>query len=505
MNPSQETPLHVTGSLLSHLGDGRTREMIPKLDFGALLSRHPDLRLEQDEYNINVTANQGQIISASEVLERFAGHDGAGRPTHLYFHLPLCSYICHFCNYVKQLLPSDGKEEETLDGWTDLLIDESQRYLDRAPWLCEARVESFYVGGGTAALLRARHLARLMGHVRDAYSLSPDCELTLEGNPDNFSNEAVRTALKLGFNRFSVGVQSMQDEVNRFTGRKHDSRASLRAIQVLAGTGYPYNVDLMFGLPFQTPESVRRDLQILVGLRVPTITIYRLRNVERHKMGIGNAAAWNSPRVRERLHREGYFPSLQQTYRMREEAVRVLLGHSYFPSPCGWWNAPDTYPDGNVPRVSRNKWQCYDTMVAFGPGAYGWLTSDGAEVIQTHNESDISAYVRRMSSAALPPLAFGRHLRGFQALASALGFAFKANQPIEMERFRRQFGVELLADSPCREVVGDLLRKGLLEICDGGAALRPTLDGEALHEEIISVYFHGRVGGFSAPVCQKFG
>ena len=79
-------------------------------------------------------------------------------------------------------------------------------------------------------------------------------------------------------------------------------------------------------------------------------------------------------------------------------AVGHLIAANYQPSPCGWWSLPGTYPDGNIPRVSRNKWQRFDTMLAFGPGAYGWLSGAGQSAIQTHNSSDINGYLHHMES-----------------------------------------------------------------------------------------------------------
>ena len=233
---------------------------------------------------------------------------------------------------------------------------------------------------------------------------------------------------------------------------------------------------------------------------VPTITIYRLRNADRHKMGIGNQAAWNVDKVRQRLHEQRLFPTLDSTYAMREAMVNVLLNANYEPSPCGWWSAPGTYPHGNIPQVSRNKWQNYDTMVGFGPGAYGWLAGDRSDPIQTHNIADISAYVRHMRSDDAVPLAFGRRLAGDQAVATALGFAFKANQPISVERFAQTYGADLLRDEPYAAVIEELIEKGLIEPRTASSTvLEPTLDGEALHEEIITIYIHGRIGGLVAP------
>jgi oxygen-independent coproporphyrinogen-3 oxidase len=103
------------------------------------------------------------------------------------------------------------------------------------------------------------------------------------------------------------------------------------------------------------------------------------------------------------------------------------------------------------------------------------------------------------------PLSHGRLLEGNVAIGASLGFGYKANQPISLERYRQQFGIDLLSDQPYKDVLSELVSKGLLELTDNGQALKPTLEGEALHEEIISVYLHERIGGFSGDVCQRFG
>lgn len=475
-----------------------------ELNLGALLARNPQLQIPRDQYNINVTSNDGAQLSPEQLAAEIEAFPGAGQPAHLYFHLPLCNYICHFCNYVKRLVPR-GKEDASLRLWQDLLIEESRRYLDRFGWISEARIESFYIGGGTAALLLNSRdtIAPMVEHVRERYRISGDAEFNIEGNPENFTHDNLTLARDLGFNRFSLGVQSLQDEVNEFTKRRHTSVESMQAIRNLTATGCPFNVDMMFGLPYQTPESVRQDLTTLVELGVPTITIYRLRNADREEMGIGNRAVWNNPAVRDRLIRDGYFPDLETTYAMRQAAVEVMLEHDYYPSPCGWWSRPGTYDNGNIPQTSKNKWEHYNTMIAYGPGAYGWLTGGREEFVQTHNNTDIPGYVRQIQSGEGLPLSHGRKLSGHQAIGTALGFNFKANQPIQLERYRTQFGADLLNQEPFASAIAELLERGLLEKVDEGRALKPTLDGEALHEEIIFHYFHERIGLSDAPVCRR--
>ncbi|MCK1993195.1 radical SAM protein [Peribacillus muralis] len=475
-----------------------------ELNLGKLLEKHPDLQIEKNDYNINVTANYGEKLTQQDVYQKYLLHDGAKKPTHLYFHVPICSYICHFCNYVKQLLPEDGNKTEVLDQWTELLIEESNRYLKNVAWISKAKIESFYMGGGTSSLLSPVHLKKIISHVRDNYHVSDDCELSLEGNPDNYQNDELEQAIKIGFNRFSVGVQSLQNEVNQFVGRKHDRDMSLNAIHKLLETGKPFNVDIMFGLPYQTPKSVAADIRILCQLGVPTITIYRLRNSDRQSMGIGNRSAWNIPSVREKIEEKGLFPTLLQTYEMREEILKVFMEFGYQPSPCGWWSKPNVYPEGNIPRVSRNKWQRYDSMIAYGPGAYGWLTGGSDQVIQTHNIPDIKKYIEHMKNDDDVPLAYGRILSGHEAVASALGFNFKSNQPIDLGRFRNQYGVDLLEDEPYQTIFSELEQKELVSINEKEEVILPTVNGEALHEEIISVYFHQKIGSYAEPLCRRF-
>jgi len=470
-----------------------------------LLEANPELNIPVNDYNINVTANQGMTINAEQLFAAYRDFDGAGRDTHLYFHLPLCDYICHFCNYVKRKIRANSKAEELMQ-WTDLLIQETRFYLEQAPWTRETLVRSFYIGGGTGALLLNNEPAfrRLITHVDRNFNLVKDCERSLEGNPENFTEQSVELALDLGFNRFSVGVQSLQSEVNAFSNRGHSPEEALRSIQVLSKAGRPFSVDMMFGLPYQTPESFERDIRTLVEFGVPSISLYRLRNVEREKMGIGNASVWNSEKHKQRLTENGIFPSISMTYQMRDAATSILRTNGYHPSPCGWWNKAGTYPDGNIPRVSKDKWEKYNSMLAFGPGAYGWLSGNQPSFVQTHNITDINKYIAHMeSNPTAPPLAYGRVLEGNIAIGTRLSFAFKANQPIKLDEYRELFGIDLLNDEPYANVFAELLKRDLMARSPDGRSVAPTWKGEELHEEIMYVYFHKAIGGTLDATCKR--
>lgn len=470
-----------------------------------LFEEDPELNIAVHEYNINVTTNDGEIINSDALFEEFEKYvPSTGETAHLYIHVPLCDYICNFCNYVKKKIGKDSEEDAST--WMELLKKEALIYLSKLPWMSEIGISSFYIGGGTGALLLSDKVA--FGHfikfIKSNYNFTSNAELSLEGNPENFTSQNIKFAMDLGFNRFSVGVQSLDDSVNHFANRLHSESQSIAAIKELKKTGLPFSVDMMFGLPLQTIDSVSRDIKMLVELKVPAITIYRLRNSDREKMGIGNASAWNQEKIKTKLDNVGSFPSVLDTYLMRDIITKVLIENDYEPSPCGWWNKKGLYPNGNIPQVSKDKWENYKTMLALGPGGYGWLSGTSSTYFQTHNQNKIHDYMAYMNdNPTKPPLKYGRILSGNLAIGTKLSFAVKARQPIFIETYKSTFGINILEDEPYRNVFIELIEKGFLFYSSLNDSLNVTLKGETLHEEIMKVYFLDRIGASEDIFCKK--
>ena len=479
------------------------------LDTKALLDKHPQLHMEHDTFNVPVAVPFGRQMSAEETFKCYCEHDGAGKPAHMYLHVPLCEYICHFCNYTKMRIPQSGKKQDTLLEWTDLLIDESSRYLKQVNWLPKARIESLYIGGGTGSVLLDGDgcLEKLMRHLKSNYFLTDDCEISLEGNPDNFTKDNIKKAMACGINRFSVGIQTLHDEINKFCNRDHTAEQSILTVKHLLDTGLPFNVDMMFGLPYQTPDQIEKDIRTLVDMGTPTVTLYRLRNSDRESSGLGKKSAWNFSKLHNKLEKKGLFPKLYEVHEMRKRAIDILKENEYLPSPCTWWNKKGAYQSGNIPQLSRNKWQNHDTMIGFGPCAYGWLTGGNPYLIQTHNENDINKYVEHMRTKDTVPLVKGLFIEGHQAATTALAYGYIANQPIYLDRFRNQFGVELLEDEPYASILKEMIDDDLLYYTNlsSGDYLQIPLEVESLVNEIIFTYFVGRMGASSDVACSRFG
>lgn len=482
----------------SDLGESRKRNMANIIK---ILKTNPELDVEHKKYNINVTSLSNNLLSPEEVLAFIEQTEKVVQyPSHLYFHIPLCSYICKFCNYVKKKTEK-GNERNEVNKWISLLKKEAEIYLKQFSWIKDIPINSVYFGGGTAALLQPNEIKDFLKFIYTEYNTENVDEISLEGNPDNFLGDKAKSFFDQGINRFSVGVQSFQDSVLSFSGRGHTSSMAEEAILNLKKLNVPFNVDLIFGLPFQDLNSVLCDTKKLCEWEVPTITIYRLRNADRQSIGIGHRSAWNSENFLKKNHI--IFPKTNETYTMREQIVEILMSYGYRASPCGWWSRENTYKTpGNIPRVSQNKWQRFDTMLAYGPGVYGWYNCKNGRAIQTHNQLLLSKYEKIVSEGRIP-LAFGRKLQDLSYLSARLGFAYKANQPIDLDIFSNEMGYDVLKINKFKDVIDDLCSRGFL-LADNERKYFPTPAGEHLHEEIISILIHKKLDKEETTACKKF-
>lgn len=188
----------------------------------------------------------------------------------LYVHVPFCVRKCGYCAfhsgpfspeaaayYVRQVLQE---------------MDEWGRTLGRV------RVETVYFGGGTPSLLEAGQIEALLQAAQSCFSLSSDAEITLEANPDSVLKSGFLSSLRgLGVNRLSLGVQSLQDDLLVMLGRPHDARQARQAVQAARQTGFSnLSLDLIWGLPGQTPERWLDDLRAAVELAPEHISCYGL-------------------------------------------------------------------------------------------------------------------------------------------------------------------------------------------------------------------------------------
>jgi len=193
------------------------------------------------------------------------------RPVGVYIHIPFCRRRCNYCDFL-----STGGATGVPDEYVDALLSEWGLWADTLRRQ-DLGVRSIYVGGGTPSLLEPLQLRRLIDAVRSGVPTMPDCEITMESNPDSLDVERIRAYAGAGINRLSVGVQSFSDCSLKRLGRLHDSAAADRALRQAREAGiYNLSLDLMYGLPGSLPGEEVASLRHAIKLSPEHISWYNL-------------------------------------------------------------------------------------------------------------------------------------------------------------------------------------------------------------------------------------
>lgn len=195
-------------------------------------------------------------------------------PLSLYVHIPWCVQKCPYCDFNSHAQPNVIPEE----AYINCLLDDLRR--DQA-WTQGRPLQSIFIGGGTPSLFSAQGIARLLEGIKGIVPFADGIEVTLEANPGTFETERFAGFADHGVNRLSIGVQSLQNEHLKRLGRIHDTEqaqvaAELALQLVKQGKLQSFNLDLMHGLPQQTPQQAMADLDGIIALQPPHISWYQL-------------------------------------------------------------------------------------------------------------------------------------------------------------------------------------------------------------------------------------
>ncbi len=190
----------------------------------------------------------------------------------LYIHIPFCETKCPYCDFntyagIEPLIPE----------YVDALIQETRFWGDTLSLHRSPAVSTVFFGGGTPSYILPGDIARILDEVRSAFSLAPAAEITLESNPGDIAPGRVEAWLKAGINRLSIGVQSLDDGLLQLLGRRHTAQEALDAYRAARNGGIAnINLDLMYGLPYQTLDQWRATLEKTLEGEPEHISMYSL-------------------------------------------------------------------------------------------------------------------------------------------------------------------------------------------------------------------------------------
>ncbi|CAI2321822.1 heme anaerobic degradation radical SAM methyltransferase ChuW/HutW [Vibrio parahaemolyticus] len=189
----------------------------------------------------------------------------------LYIHVPFCRVRCTFCNFFQ-----NAASRKLVDEYFATLMQDLKEKA-ALPWTQSGIFHAVYIGGGTPTDLSPEQVRVLGQAIHDYFPLASDCEITLEGRINRFSDELYQGALDGGFNRFSFGVQSFNTQVRRSAKRLDDREDVLIRVSELAKEDkIPVIIDLLYGLPYQTKEILEQDLNDFMSTGAHGLDLYQL-------------------------------------------------------------------------------------------------------------------------------------------------------------------------------------------------------------------------------------
>jgi len=237
---------------------------------------------------------------------------GGSHSLSLYIGVPYCIRTepdrCGYCLFPVEVFAGTSQ----LDIYLDYLAREGEMFRD---FFAGETPQTVYIGGGTPNLMKPVQYTRMMDIVRTVFpGLSRQAPVTMEGIPQLFTREKLEHMRVGGISRVSIGVQQLDQELNRLSGRRQTARHVFDAIQWAHELGMQCNVDLIFGWPRQTMKTLMTDLAQVVATGVDHIAHYELN--------IGGATDFS-------LHRRDELPSPELTREMYTAARDFLLENGY--------------------------------------------------------------------------------------------------------------------------------------------------------------------------------
>ncbi|MEM7588921.1 MAG: radical SAM family heme chaperone HemW [Myxococcota bacterium] len=184
----------------------------------------------------------------------------------IYVHVPWCRRRCVYCDFYFEVGKTQG-------GFAERILRQWQARRSRWP---EQPAVSLYFGGGTPSLLDCGQIRQIVAHIKASGSLTPHAEVTLEANPEDICFALLKHWQQAGVTRLSLGVQSLQQDVLRFLGRKHTSLQAKQAIQWALQLHFRVSVDWIVGVPGQSIDACRQDVLWAAQQGVQHVSVYLL-------------------------------------------------------------------------------------------------------------------------------------------------------------------------------------------------------------------------------------
>jgi len=364
----------------------------------------------------------------------------------LYIHIPFCLSKCPYCGFYSTT------DSSLIEGYLAALCREMDYYQN---WT--EPFDTFYIGGGTPSVLTARQMERLVADARRAFVIAEGAEITVETNPADTTIAFMQVLYQTGVNRISIGVQSFNDDLLTFLGRRHRAGQAEAAVKSAREAGFEnISIDLLYGIPGQDIRVWEETLQQAVALHPEHLSCYQL-TVEG---GTPLAQAVSKGMIvlpDENLQADFFF----RTAELLEKAGYHQYEVSNFSFP------------GRESRHNQKYWN-HSPYLGLGPSAHSF---SGCE--RRWNRAAVATYSEELTAGRLP-VAEREALDPEKLRMEALFLGFRTRRGICLEEFRVRYGQDLLKEK--KIAIDQLITGGFVELSCG--FLKPTRRGMAVADSL---------------------
>ena len=376
----------------------------------------------------------------------------------LYVHVPFCRRKCPYCDFY-----SRPPEQGELDRFTAAVLREIELRMEGVRLSGQADtspvIQTVYFGGGTPSMLDVERLATILDAVRQRCEVQDGAEVTVEANPLDVTPEWARGVRSAGFGRISIGMQSVDEHDLRFLGRLHHAPDGPRAVEAAREAGFTeIGIDLIYGLPRQTPDMLRERVTRAVDVCRPThVSCYQLTYVE-------GTPLWHDVRA-------GRLTPLSEDkeYELFVALHREMAELGYPAYEVSNFSLNDEHRS----RHNSNYWR-HVPYVGLGPSAHSFLPP-----VRSWNVRSVEDYTARIDAGELPT-GGSEELTPGQLATETVMLALRTTDGLDLGAYRERFGADFL--EPRRAAVQSAIDRCLLTV--DATRLRPTLDGLAVADRL---------------------
>ncbi len=324
-------------------------------------------------------------IAPEVFVEEIRANNRSERDLSLYFHLPFCQTLCWFCGCTT-VITTDQKKSGDYIGYLEREMDLMKPLLNP-----KRQAVQLHFGGGTPTFSLPDEIRRLGEMIHSRFVMAPDIEAGVEVDPRRLTREHLKALREVGFNRASMGVQDNDPVVQKAVHRLQPFEMTKQVVEWMRELGFQsINIDLIYGLPFQTPDSFARTLDETVSLKPDRFAVFNYAHVP-----------WLKPA--QKTFKPEALPSPQTKLELLKLTIEKLTSEGYvYIGMDHFARAGDELAVSQRQKTLQRNFQGYSTRGGADIYAFGMSSISQAEGIYWQNHKELPAYYAALDAGQLP-------------------------------------------------------------------------------------------------------